>query len=246
MSNTYILKIFRGSPGNQYWEEFEFPRMSGANVISSLMKIQENPINIKGEKVTPVVWEQGCLEEVCGSCSMLINGRPRQACTALIENLIQKTGSHVIKIAPFTKFPLVRDLIVDRSIMFENLKKVNAWIEVDGSYDRGPGEKISQEKQEIMYTLSTCMTCGCCSEACIGPAVMSQVQLFNDNPIGKMQKSKRLRPLLEKGGISDCNNAQNCVEVCPKKIPLTDSIATMNREVTVQALKDFFSLPDRN
>ncbi len=125
---NYVLKIYRGTPGNQYWEEFELPRGAGENVISALMEIQKNPITREGKKVEPIVWEQGCLEEVCGSCSMLINGFPRQACTALIENYIRDTGKRTITLAPFTKFPLVRDLIVERSQMFENLKQVHAWI----------------------------------------------------------------------------------------------------------------------
>ncbi|MBM3184621.1 MAG: succinate dehydrogenase iron-sulfur subunit, partial [Chlamydiae bacterium] len=112
--NTYTLRIFRGTPGKQYWEEFELSRHPHANVISSLMEIQKRPINKKGEKTTPVVWEQGCLEEVCGSCSMLVNGMPRQACTALIENYIRETGASTITLAPFTKFPLIRDLYVNR------------------------------------------------------------------------------------------------------------------------------------
>jgi succinate dehydrogenase / fumarate reductase iron-sulfur subunit len=250
----YVLKILRGSPDNQYWEEFELELTQNANVISSLMEIQKNPINRKGEKVTPVVWESGCLEEVCGSCSMLINGRPRQACTALIHQLIDSTGSSTITLAPFTKFPLVRDLIVDRSIMFDNLKKIRGWIDVEGSYDRGPGPRISQQTQEVMYSLSTCMTCGCCSEACpqinknskfIGPAAISQVRLFNAHPIGKMERSKRLEPMMENGGVSDCGNAQNCVKVCPKNIPLTNSIAAIGRDVTLEAFRRIFSFPDR-
>jgi len=255
MAETYILKIFRGHPGEQYWEEFELELVPMANVISSLMEIQKNPINRAGKKVEPVVWESGCLEEVCGSCSMLVNGYPRQACTALIKNIIKQTGSSTITLAPFTKFPLIRDLIVDRSVMFENLKKVHAWIDVDGTHDRGPGPKISPEKQEIMYSLSTCMTCGCCSESCpqinthskfVGPAIFSQVRLFNANPVGQTQKAGRLRPLMEEGGIGDCGNAQNCVKVCPKGVPLTDSIAEMGRSVFKQAIEDLFSFPDRS
>src|ERR1700676_1301276 len=119
MAKTFILKIYRGNPGHQYWEEFELELVPMSNVTSSLMEIQKNPVNIKGEKVTPVVWEQGCLEEVCGSCSMLINGKPRQACTAVISVIIKQTTSNIITLAPFTKFPLVRDLIVDRSLMFD-------------------------------------------------------------------------------------------------------------------------------
>ncbi len=257
--DKYVLRVLRGAPGNQYWEEFELPLRHRENVISGLMEIQKNPINRRGERVTPIVWEQGCLEEVCGSCSMLINGFPRQACTALIENYIASTKKRFLVLAPFTKFPLVRDLIVDRSIMFENLKKVHGWIDADSSFTTGPGPLgpgplIAPAKQEVIYSLSTCMTCGCCSEACpqinshskfIGPAAISAARLFNANPTGKMQKALRLRPLMEEGGISDCGNAQNCVEVCPKNIPLTDSIAVIGRDVTLQALSDVFSFSDR-
>lgn len=252
--NTFILKVYRGSPGKQYWEEFELERKPSLNVISALMELQKDPINIKGERVTPVVWEQGCLEEVCGSCSMLINGIPRQACSCLIEPTIKETKSTTITLAPFTKFPLVRDLIVDRTIMFDNLKKVHAWIDNDGAYDKGPGPKISPRKQEIMYHISECMTCGCCTESCpqvnekssfVGPQVIAQVRLFNAHPTGKTQKDRRLRPLMEEGGIADCGNAQNCVRVCPKKIPLTDAIAAVGRDTNILAFRNLFSFPER-
>jgi succinate dehydrogenase / fumarate reductase iron-sulfur subunit len=254
MTQTFTLKIYRGVPGNQYWEEFELQFHANINVIAALMEIQRNPVNKQGVKTTPVVWEQGCLEEVCGSCSMLVNGRPRQSCTALIETYIKETESTTITLAPFTKFPLIRDLHVDRTRMFEALKKVKAWLPVDGSWDPGSfGPKISQETQDAMYVLSTCMTCGCCSESCpqvndkssfMGPAAMSQVRLFNSHPIGKLQKSDRLHAALSDEGIAGCGNAQNCVRVCPKKIPLTESLSIIGREASKQAIKDFLSLPD--
>jgi succinate dehydrogenase / fumarate reductase iron-sulfur subunit len=253
MAKTFTLKIFRGVPEKQYWEEFELELKPYMNVIGALLEIQKSPINKKKEKVTPVCWEQGCLEEVCGSCSMLINGKPRQACTALIQQILDSTGSNTIVLAPFTKFPLIRDLVVNRDSMFESLKRARAWIDADDAFDRGFGPKISPKVQETLYVLSTCMTCGCCSEACpqvndhskfIGPATISQVRLFNAHPVGKIMAGNRLRVLMEDGGISDCGNAQNCREVCPKKIPLTESIAVMGRKVSKQAMKDLFSLPD--
>ena len=143
MVERFILKVLRGTAEKQFWEEFEIELKPFLNIISALMEIQKNPINVKQEKVAPVAWEQGCLEEVCGSCSMLINGRPRQGCSALIKQLIEASGSKTIVVAPLTKFPLVRDLVVDRSSMFENLKKVRAWIDLDDSFDRGFGPKIS-------------------------------------------------------------------------------------------------------
>ncbi len=254
MDKKYTLKIFRGTPGDQYWEEFELLLKPQANVISSLMEVRKNPINKRGEKTTPVAWAQGCLEEVCGSCSMLVNGRPRQSCTALIESYLRETKSDTITLAPLTKFPLIRDLCVDRTKMLEALKKIRGWVSVDGTEDNGQfGPPISQEVQGAMYRLSTCMACGCCTESCpqvnaksefMGPAAMSQIRYFNANPTGALEKSERLRTALSDEGIGGCGNAQNCVQVCPKKIPLTESLALIGREATKQAIKDFLGLPD--
>lgn len=251
---TFYLKIYRGTPGHQYWETFELPFDEQSNIISCLMRIRENPINSEGDRVAPVVWEDGCLEEVCGSCSMLVDQVPRQACSALIKHYIYGNKQE-ISLAPLTKFPLIRDLIVDRKVMFTALKKIAGYIETEGSIDgKGPGPKIYPKKQEVMHVLATCMTCGCCSEACpqvngnsefMGPAPISQARLFNTHPTGAVQKEQRLRPLMEKGGIAECGNAQNCVKVCPKNIPLDSSIAVIGRDVTIQALRDKFSLSDR-
>ncbi len=118
-----------------YDEEFEINYRPNLNVISALMEIRRNPVNAKGEKTTPVAWDMNCLEEVCGACSMVINGRPRQSCTALIDKLEQP-----IRLKPMKTFPVVRDLQVDRSRMFDSLKKVKAWVPIDGTYDLGRRE----------------------------------------------------------------------------------------------------------
>lgn len=223
------------------WEDFVLPYRSGMNVISALMAIQRNPTTTDGVKTTPPVWEASCLEEVCGSCTMLVNGQARQACTALIDNLEQP-----ISLEPMTKFPLVRDLIVNRTKMFDNLKKVKAWVPVDGTYDLGPGPRISQEKQEEMYPLSRCMTCGVCLEVCpqfgpqsdfMGAQIINAVRLFNAHPTGALNADERLEAITGAGGIQDCGNAQNCVRACPKDIPLTASIAEVNRQATKYMFK---------
>lgn len=251
--DTFILKIYRGTPGKQYWEEFELERKPFYNFTSALMDIQKNPINTKGERVTPIAWEQGCLEVVCGSCSMLINGRPVQGCVVLVDKVLEASGGNTITLAPFTTYPLIKDLVVDRTEMFENLKKIGAWVEVDNSLDKGFGPNIDPKVQEERYILSTCISCGCCNEACpqmnknskfVGPAVISQVRLFNNHPVGKLTAKERLMPLMEEGGVTDCGNAQNCVQVCPKDIPLTESIALMGRKVAGQGLRTLISTDD--
>jgi succinate dehydrogenase / fumarate reductase, iron-sulfur subunit len=230
------------------YEEFKVPYAKGANVISCLMEIQRNPVNSEGKTTTPVIWDSNCLEEVCGSCTMNINGKVRMACSSLVDKLEQP-----ITLEPMRKFPLVRDLTVDRHRMFEALKQVRAWIKLDGTHNLGPGPRQSPKDQAVMYTLSTCMTCASCLEACpqvtvdnhfIGAAAISQVRLFNMNPTGALDKEERLHGLMGEGGIQDCGKAQNCVKVCPKEIPLTTSIAAMNRQVTKQVMKDFFFKDD--
>lgn len=249
----FTLRIFRGIPEKQYWEEFLLNRSPLLNVVAALMEIRKNPVNKEGKKVEPVAWEMACLEEVCGSCSMLVNAYPRQACTALIEDIIKDTGKTVITLAPFTKFPLIRDLVVDRTSMFTSLKKIQGWIPVDSYHSEEFGPKISPAKQEAMYVESTCMTCGCCLEACpqvnkrskfIGAAAINQTKLFNTHPTGKHLKKNRLRVMMDTGGVTDCGNAQNCRQVCPKKIPLTQSIAQIGKDTSKQYFQETFGLPE--
>ena len=79
----------------------------------------------------------------------------------------------MVTIEPMTKFPVIRDLWVDRSSMFEALKKLNCWIPVDGYYDLGPGPRISPELQQECYPLSECMACGCCLDACLSTVAVT-------------------------------------------------------------------------
>lgn len=244
---TITVRVLRQADAHakSYWDTFVIPYRPNMNVISVLMEIRENPVDAQGKKVHAVAWECACLEEVCGSCSMNINGIPRQACSALVDRLPDP-----IVLEPFKKFPVYRDLQVDRSSMFENLKRVKAWVPIDGTYDLGPGPRMEEGLREKMYKLSQCITCGCCVESCpqvndhsdfVGPATISQVRLFNNHPTGKMHAGQRLEALMGPGGIQSCGKAQNCVRVCPKGIPLTDSIFEMNRAVTLHAIKKFFA-----
>ena len=240
------LKVKRqDGPGEKsYWQEFELPWEPHMNVISALMGIRRQPVTASGQKTTPVVWESVCLEEVCGSCTMLVNGRVRQSCSVMVD-LIAPEGQ-TITLQPMTKFPVVRDLVVDRSRMFDDLKRVHAWITLDGSHELGPGPRQSQDNQETAYPLSRCMTCGCCLEACpqvssmsdfVGPAAINQVRLFNLHPSGAMHAGERLDAVMGEGGVEGCGKAQNCVEVCPKEIPLVDSIAAVGRDTTRRMLR---------
>jgi succinate dehydrogenase / fumarate reductase iron-sulfur subunit len=204
-------------------------------------------VTTTGEQTTAPTWEAVCLEEVCGSCSFVINGRARQGCTALVDHLLKE--SPVIDLKPLDKFPVVRDLVVDRSRMFEALKRVKAWIPVDTYGDVGEGPTISPDTHDNRYPLSRCMTCGVCLQVCpqvnehsnfIGPQAIGQAVLFNEHPTGKMSAGERLEALMGPGGVSDCGNAQNCVKACPKGVPLTWAIGKAGRDTTLYAIKRWF------
>lgn len=238
----------QASPDDKPFDEiFHIPYKPRMNVISVLMEIQMNPTNRDGQTVAPIAWEQACLEEVCGSCTVRINGKVRQACSALIDKVAPLVnGTSRLRLEPMSKFPVVRDLMVDRSSMFENLKKIQGWIPIDGTYDLGPGPRMSQREQQLAYDFSRCMTCGCCLEACpqvsdvsgfIGPAALGQVRLFNSHPTGRLNADERLEAISGADGIASCGNAQNCVQVCPKEIPLTRAIAELHRDTTVHRIK---------
>ena len=269
--HTFDIRVLRQTgPGqSSYWERHKVQYEKGMNIISALQRIAAKSETSDGKRVSPVAWDCNCLEEVCGACTMVINGRVRQACTALVDNLIDDGTS--IELRPMTKFPVVRDLVVDRGRMFDALKRVKAWVSVDGYYDLGAGPQQSQGDQEDSYPLSKCMSCGCCLEACpqytkievnqregesdeafqqrrseaysagfVGAHAISQAMLFNGHPVGKMQSGERLDALTDEGGIQVCGNAQNCVAVCPKEIPLTTSIARAGRATTLHTLKKWF------
>ncbi len=246
MAEKRIIKVKikrQDSPDSKpHWQEFRVNYRPYMNVVILLREIQKNPKTFDGTPTTPVTWDASCLEEVCGICTMVINGKVRQACSALVDQLGDE-----ITLEPMTKFPLVRDLAVDRSRLFETLKRVKAWIPIDGTHALGPGPRISSEQQQIDYIMSTCFSCGCCLEVCpqinsksdfIGAMAINQARLFNDHPLGKGTAKERLRALMAQGGIEDCGNAQNCVKSCPKQIPLVTSIADVNKQIT----QNIFSL----
>ena len=248
---TIELRVKRqdGPGAPPYWQSFTIPWKPQHNVLSALMEVRTNPVTTSGERVPAPVWDASCLEEVCGSCAMLVNGQVRMGCTALVDKLRQP-----IVLEPMTKFPVVRDLMVDRSRMFEALKRLSVWVPIDDTYDLGPGPRLSPELQQFRYALDRCITCGCCLEVCpqvhrddppgtgfVGAAAIGQALLMNLHPTGQLNKDDRLDALMGPGGVASCGNAQNCVEVCPKEIPLTHAIGEIGRQTTLKWLKDIFA-----
>jgi succinate dehydrogenase / fumarate reductase iron-sulfur subunit len=270
--NQFEVRILRQDHPDDpsYWQTFRLNREPGMNVTSILQRIAAHPTTTSGAGVAPVAYDANCLEEVCGSCTMLINGRVRQACSALVDQLLGDNSDR-IELRPMSKFPVIRDLIVDRRRLFRALEKLHAWIPVDGYHNVGPGPRQTQVDQERAYPLSKCMSCGCCLEACpqyarvaidkppdetnerfnqrqdaafdavfIGAHAMSQVILMNSHPTGRSTANQRIDALIAPGGIQNCGKAANCEAVCPQEIPLMTSWARAGRAATVHVITKFF------
>jgi succinate dehydrogenase / fumarate reductase iron-sulfur subunit len=253
-----------------YWERHSVPHEADMNVTSVLQRIAAQAETIDGTPVAPVAYDANCLEEVCGSCTMIINGRVRQACSALVDRLLEDNPEE-IELQPMSKFPVIRDLCVNRRRLFRALEKLQTWMPVDGYYAMGPGPRQSPEQQQQAYPLSQCMSCGCCLDACpqyakieierregetaeqfaarenaaydqnfVGAHSISQVIFYNLHPTGQLNAGQRLDALMAPGGIQVCGNAQNCVAVCPKQIPLTTSIGRAGRATTKRVFTKWF------
>lgn len=120
----------------------------------TLMNEEEGLRDIDGNEVKPIVWECSCLQKKCGACAMVINDRPALACGVRLRDLKKPE----VTLKPLSKFPVVEDLMVDRSIMYENLKEMRVWLENDSRND--------PVDYEMAYEGSRCIQCGCCLEVC--------------------------------------------------------------------------------
>ena len=191
---------------------------------------------------SPVAYEGECFEGVCGACSMLVNGRVRLACTTSLESVADKRG--VVRLAPLTKFPLVGDLVVDRSRMTESQKRLFLFEPVPSDQLAGPALQTPDEATRLAR-LDTCMQCGACLEACpqysdhgefVGAQALHQLSVKNLRSLGAHDLSTRLQaamaPEAQKMAAVALLMAQNCVEVCPEELPLADSLQSVARQTT--------------
>jgi succinate dehydrogenase / fumarate reductase iron-sulfur subunit len=242
-ARTIRLRIRRqdgaAQPETARWEEFELELVPGMTVATALEAIARRPLAVSGVEVAPVAWECGCLEQACGSCAMLINGQAALACAVSLDALASR---RVVEVAPLRKFPVIRDLVVDRSRFGRDRSAAEVWIEAGASE---PWSPLSPELHHARLALGSCLDCGCCLEACpeygphtdyVGPSVINRVAYANLHPFGELGASRRLELLMRPGGIADCGQAENCVEVCPARIPLVDSLQRVARSTSSRLL----------
>lgn len=167
---------------------------------------------IDGKVTDPIKWQRSCLQKKCGACAMIINAIPRLACKTKLSEL----GDN-IKLEPLKKFNVIEDLIVDRSILQENLKVFKAWAKEDKS--------VSEDKTDLVYEASRCIMCGCCLEVCPNFYVGAKffgAPLFSVTTrlISTLSKDERkeLKKQFNKHVYNGCGKSLACKSICPRDV----------------------------
>lgn len=169
----------------------------------------------------PISWDCSCKQKKCGACAMLINGRPRLAC----DTKLSEFPKGKITLAPLKKFPVVHDLSVDRSVMFENLKALGSWLEGGAEND----------VTGISYDASRCLQCGCCLEVCpnfyaggefFGTAALASAsRLIAEAPV---DEKKRLHSAYNEHFYKGCGKSLSCKNICPAGLDTEQLLVNSN------------------
>lgn len=214
--------------------------------LEMLDVLNEQLIN-KGDD--PVVFDHDCREGICGSCSLQINGEahgPDHLVTTCQLHMRKFKDGDTIVIEPFRAraFPLIRDLMVERS-SFERIQQAGGYISVNTSGHTIDANAIliNKEDADASFNAAICIGCGACVAACKNASAMlftaAKVSQFALLPQGRIEATNRVLNMVEqmdKEGFGNCTNTGACEVQCPKGISL-EYIARMNREYLTASLK---------
>ncbi|MFG2194062.1 succinate dehydrogenase/fumarate reductase iron-sulfur subunit [Streptomyces sp. NPDC048639] len=211
------------------------PDMSFLEMLDTLNE------DLIGRGEEPVAFDHDCREGICGACGMVINGRahgPQRATTACQLHMRNFEDGDTVDIEPWraAAFPVVKDLVVDRSA-FDRIIGSGGWITAPtGSAPEAHSTAVPKEAAETAFEHAECIGCGACVAACPNGSAMlftsAKVVHLAALPQGAPERESRVLDMvaaMDAEGFGGCTNAGECATACPKGIPLP-SIAAMNRE----------------
>lgn len=178
-----------------------------------------------------------CRAGICGSCSMMINGRPRLACRTLTKDLPEE-----IIILPMPTFDLIKDLSVNTGVWMDGMsKRVESWIHTSKITDISKiEERVEPLVAEEVFELDRCIECGCCVAACgtkliredfVGAVGLNRIARFECDPHDERTDEDYYELVGDDNGIFGCMTLLGCEDTCPKHLPLQTKIAYMRRKL---------------
>jgi succinate dehydrogenase / fumarate reductase iron-sulfur subunit len=226
------IKILRQKSNDTkpFWQIFSYSfDNKNETVANALTKLNESEplLDIDGNKADEISWECSCLQKKCGACAMRINGVPRLAC----DTKLAECNGDVIQLEPLKKFPVVKDLIVDRAVMFKNLMELNVWFEENTNAD--------SRHLEDVQDASRCLQCGCCLEVCPNFLPDGKFKgMATGVPLSRLimelpkSQQKEVCKNYRKHFYSGCGKSLSCYNICPADID-TEHLMVKSNAVAV-------------
>ena len=243
-----FLKVWRqnDSESDGDFQDYTIDDVSPNSSFLEMLDQLNEELLVDGNK--PIVFDHDCREGICGTCSLTINGYPHgknQSTTTCQLHMREFQDGESITIEPFRadSFPIVRDLMVDRSA-FDEIIRAGGYVSVrTGSAPDGNSLPIQKEVADIAMDAAACIGCGACVASCKNASAMlftsAKLAHLNSLPQGQPEKDNRVIGMVEKMdtlGFGACRNYGECSAACPKDIPL-DFIAKMNRDYAKAKIK---------
>lgn len=235
------LKVWR-QKNSKDKGKFETYKLSGISPDMSFLEmfdvLNEQLIN---ESKDPIAFDHDCREGICGMCSMYINGRPhgpKNAVTTCQLHMRSFKDGDTIVVEPWraSAFPVIKDLVVDRSA-FDRIQAKGGFISVNtGNAQDANNIPVSKHNADLAFAAAACIGCGACVAACKNSSAMlfvsakvSQLALLPQGEPERVQRVKEMVAQMDVEGFGNCTNTGACEAECPKSISL-ENIARLNRE----------------
>jgi fumarate reductase iron-sulfur subunit len=243
MGRRLKFDIFRFNPqdpdSRPHSQGFHLEETESMTLFIALTRIRE-------EQDPSLQFDFCCRAGICGSCAMMINGRPNLACKTLTKELPEE-----ITLMPLPIFKLIGDLSVDTGSWFRGMaEKVESWIHTAKTFDPlGEEEQMDNALAEEIYELERCVECGCCIAACgtanmredfMGAVAMNRIARFMMDPRDKRMGKEYFDVIGTDEGIFGCMGLLGCEDVCPKNLPLQDQLGILRRKMGWEAVKHLF------
>jgi len=220
MSKTLTLKVAKYNPNTDHekrWIDYEIPYKKWTTVLDVILEAKSHFDHSIGVRYS-------CRQASCGSCGMIINGKPKLACFTKISEL----NSNIVKVEPMKNFPIIRDLVVGFDRMFKTHKRLKPYLIRDDSEITTKTSELLQTPEQLnnYIQFANCIKCGLCNSVCptmatdsafIGPQALAQAYRYVADNRDK-GKDDRLKIIDESHGIWRCHFAGSCSQVCPKGV----------------------------
>lgn len=242
------LKVWRQKnaqvPGQ--FISYETPELNPNMSFLEMLDVVNEELTMRGEE--PIAFDHDCREGICGTCSLVINGKPhgpnRGVATCQTYMRSFRNGDEIL-VEPFraNPFPVVKDLVVSRKA-FDRIMQAGGFISVrTGSAPDANAVPVPKLNADRAMDAAACIGCGACVAACKNASAMlfvsAKVSQFSLLPQGQPERQRRVLAMVEQmdeEGFGACTVTGSCEAVCPKNISL-DFIARMNRDYAVALLK---------